>query len=74
MKRLLLAVLSAAAIACAKSSETPEAKKPPAESVPVGPAAMDPRAAAPLLDKARKAAEQAAAKDAETANALSEIQ
>ena len=62
-------------IACAKSSDAPEVKKTSAsQKEAVGPAALDPRAAKPMLDKARQAAAQAAAKDAETANALAEIQ
>ncbi|PIP81781.1 MAG: hypothetical protein CO113_00105 [Elusimicrobia bacterium CG_4_9_14_3_um_filter_62_55] len=75
MNRILLVLLSIAAIACAKSSEAPETKRSTAPKMEaVGPVALDPRAAKPMLDKARQAAAQAAAKDAETANALAEIQ
>lgn len=65
MKRLLLAVLASAALACAKSAEE---NAPPKETT--GPAALDPRASKPMLEKARKAAAEAEARNAEAAAAL----
>lgn len=69
MNRIMLVVLSIAAMACSKSAEIPVEKKET-----TGPAVMDPRAAKPMLDKARKAAAAANARSAESADAMKDFQ
>jgi len=56
-------------IGCAKSTEAPVTKKEK-----VGPVAVDPRAATPMLEKARKAAEEANARNTKATDAMKNLQ